>query len=91
MACWISLSWTLGMPEMPLTAIRFGNGLAPGGTRLVSPFQELPPDFRPLVPEGGEEFGQGDAVGARGSVIRPDVLPGRCHVGLGDNPFHQVL
>ena len=77
--------------EISLTAIRFGNRLTPGRTRLVSPFQELPPDLRPLRPEGLRELVQGDAIGARGSAVRLDVPPSRFHVGSVDNPFHQVL
>lgn len=78
-------------PEVSLTAIRFGNRLAPGRTRLVSPFQELPPELRPLWPEGFRELVQGDAIGARGSAVRSDVLPGSFEIGLVDNPFHQVF
>ena len=77
--------------EVSLTAIRFGNRLAPGRTRLVSPFQELPSNLRPLRAEGLAELVQGDAVGARGSAVSLDVPPSRFHVGSVDNPFHQVL
>jgi hypothetical protein len=81
----------VGYTEVPLTAIRFGNRLPPGRSRLVSPFQELPPEFRPLRPEGFRELVQGDAIGARGSAVRPDVLPSPFEIGLVDNPFHEVF
>ena len=51
--------------EISRAAIRLGNGLAPGRARLISPFQELPPNLRPMVPEGIGEFIQGDTIGPR--------------------------
>jgi len=77
--------------EVSLTAIRFGNRLTPGRTRLVSSFQELPSNLRPLRAEGLAELVQGDAIGARGSAVGLDVPPSRFHVGSVDNPFHQVF
>jgi len=77
--------------EISLTAIRFGNRLPPGRARLVSPFQELPPEIRPLWPGGFRKLVQGDAIGAGGPAVRPDVLPSRFEIGLVDNPFHQVF
>jgi hypothetical protein len=81
----------VGDTEVPLTAIRFGNRLTPGRARVVSSFQELPLDLRPLRAEGLTEFVQGDAIGARGSAVCLDVPPSRFHVGSVDNPFHQVV
>jgi hypothetical protein len=78
----------VGNSEISRAAIRFGNRLTPGRARSVSPFQELPPDLGPLRPEGFRELVQGDAIGAGGSAVRPDVLPSRFEIGLVDNPFH---
>ena len=78
----------VGYAEMSLGAIRFGNRLPPGRTRLASSFQELSAHFRPLGPERGLESVQGDPVGARGSAVSLDVPPSRFHVGLVDNLFH---
>ena len=33
----------------------------------------------------------GDAIGAGGPAVRPDVLPSRFEIGSVDNPFHQVF
>ena len=63
-------------PEVSLTAIRFGNRLASGRTRLVSPFQELPSNLRPLRAEGLAELVQGKRLyeEARNEYDRLDRL-----------------
>ena len=38
-----------------------------------------------MGPEGFRKLVQGDAIGARGSAVRPDVLPSRFEIGLVDN------
>jgi hypothetical protein len=62
-----------------------------GAAKLLSSFQELPPDLRPLRPEDLRELVQRDAVAAGGSTVRQDVLPSRFETGPVGNPFHQVF
>ncbi len=66
--------------ELPLTAIRFVDGLSPHRGRLVGTIEKLLPNRRPLRAKPIGERRQRDAVGARGSTVRADLVPGslRC-------------
>ncbi len=79
----------VGNAEVSLAAIGFGNRLPPARARTVSPFQELLPNDRPMVPEGLEELVQGDAVGAGGTAVRFDLFPSTLDVRFVNNRFDQ--
>ncbi len=72
-------------------AIRLGNGLPSSRARAVSPLQELLSEGRPMVPKALEELVQCDAVRARGSAVRFDLLPSHFKISLVNNSFYQFI
>ena len=55
--------------EMPLSTIRFGNRLAPGRSRLVSPFQKLLSDRRPVGSTIIRELVDRNPIGTRSAFV----------------------
>ena len=75
---------------MPLTAIPFGNRLASGRARLVSPVQQLLPDLWRQGPEVLGEFAERDTVRPGGSAVGSHFGPSDLHVFTVNNLFHQI-
>ena len=77
--------------ELPLTAIRFGDGLPPHRFGAVSAIEQLLLDCGPTWAEPIGKLGQRDPVGARGPAVGADLVPGSLHVVPLDDSFHQGL
>ncbi len=75
--------------EIAVTAIGFVDGHAPNWFRPVRTIEKLLSNRWPVSSIPSWEFCQSDSVGARGSTVRSDVLPGTFDVGLFDDRFHQ--
>ena len=73
---------------MSLTAVWLVDGLPPSGARNVSAIEKLLSDHGPVLATVVRKIVDRDPVGARGSVVRSNFLPGSFEIGRIDNLLH---